>query len=237
MNCISTHTHRAKSNSASTGWSEPIKTTDKKNQLVSLEAAGQHSCSHSCHHSPPIWSPLLFLLPLTHSNKAANHSNWHHADQLLDPQLQLNRWTHATCCLCVTFQKWIRSEKSPKKKNKNPHISGANQIVISQSCCEVIYCSFIRFSFIESWKSAPFQALRNVFIWFVEKLLLFIMLCLKSGQQYVCESTVWSLNPVYPIKILFSAFKNARFTPCRQRAGQAESFHIIVRQKLTISSN
>lgn len=127
MNCIFTHTHRAKSNSASTGWSEPIKTTDKKNQLVSLEAAGQHSCSHSCHHSPPIWSPLLFLLPLPHSNKAANHSNWHHADQLLHPQLRLNTCNLLPLC---NFAKVNQEREISKEKNKNAHISGANHFTI-----------------------------------------------------------------------------------------------------------
>lgn len=109
------YTHRGKTNnslvSASAGRSEPIKTTDKKNQLVAplwkllvsivapipattAHPSGLHCCS-SC----------LFLiqtkLPITIIG--TTQINCCSSGEALLTELWVNWWTHATCRLCITL--------------------------------------------------------------------------------------------------------------------------------------
>lgn len=69
-------------------------------------------------HGPPIWSPWLFFLPLPHSNKPANHYNWHHADQLLQCRRSSSSLLD-TCNLLPPYnfvkvtQEWETTKNSP----------------------------------------------------------------------------------------------------------------------------
>lgn len=99
-------------------------------------------------HGPPIWSPWLFFLPLPHSNKAANHYNWHHADQLLQCRRSSSSLLD-TCNLLPPYnfvkvtQEWETTKNSPhlrcESKWRAPcclNLSGIVQNIPFNSSCK-----------------------------------------------------------------------------------------------------